>query len=46
MKKLSFPLAKTFVSHKGLGKIVETGTPEEFRNVMRIPFENHFARLF
>ncbi len=37
---------KTFVSHKGLVDILETGTPEFFRNAMRKHLENHFARLF
>ena len=37
---------KTFVSHKDLVKILETGTPELFRNAMRYHLENHFARLF
>lgn len=37
---------KTFVSHKGLVDILETGTPELFRNAMRMHLENHFARLF
>jgi len=37
---------KKFVSHKGLVDILETGTPELFRNAMRHHLENHFARLF
>lgn len=37
---------KTFVSHKGLIKILETGNPELFRNAMRKHLENHFERLF
>lgn len=40
------PMLKKFVSHKGLVKILETGTPESFRNGMRNHLENHFARLF
>jgi GntR family transcriptional repressor for pyruvate dehydrogenase complex len=40
------PLLKVFVSHKGLVEILENGTPEQFRNGMRIHLENHFARLF
>jgi len=40
------PLLKTFVSHKDLVKILEKGTPEEFRNGMRNHLQNHFARLF
>jgi DNA-binding FadR family transcriptional regulator len=40
------PRLKTFVSHKELVKILEKGTPEEFRNGMRNHLENHFARLF
>ncbi len=39
-------LLKTFVSHKGLVKILENGSPEGFRNAMRNHLENHFARLF
>lgn len=39
------PLQK-FVSHKGLVDVLETGTPELFRNSMRHHLENHFARLF
>ncbi|MBS1487788.1 MAG: FadR family transcriptional regulator [Bacteroidetes bacterium] len=37
---------KKFVSHKELVKILETGTPELFRNAMRNHLENHFKRLF
>lgn len=37
---------KTFVSHKGLINVLETGSPELFRNAMRNHLENHFARLF
>lgn len=37
---------KTFVSHKELVGIIETGTPERFRNAMRNHLENHFVRLF
>ncbi len=40
------PMLKTFVSHKGLVEILEDGTPEAFRNAMRMHLENHFARLF
>lgn len=39
-------LLKTFVSHKGLVKILENGSTEGFRNAMRNHLENHFARLF
>lgn len=39
------PLLKTFTSHKTLVNILETGTPEEFRNGMRNHLENHFARI-
>ncbi|WP_017260053.1 FadR/GntR family transcriptional regulator [Pedobacter arcticus] len=35
-----------FVSHKELLHILETGTPELFRNAMRKHLENHFSRLF
>jgi DNA-binding FadR family transcriptional regulator len=41
----SIPLRK-FVSHKELVDILETGTPDLFRNAMRHHLENHFARLF
>lgn len=41
----AIPLRK-FVSHKELVNILETGTPELFRNAMRHHLENHFARLF
>jgi len=37
---------KKFVSHKGLVDILEKGTPEQFRNAMRLHLENHFARIF
>lgn len=40
------PMLKTFVSHRELIKILENGTPEEFRNGMRNHLENHFSRLF
>jgi len=40
------PLLKIFVSHMGLVDILESGTPEQFRNGMRVHLENHFARLF
>jgi GntR family transcriptional regulator, transcriptional repressor for pyruvate dehydrogenase complex len=39
-------MLKMFVSHKELVHILETGTPEDFRNGMRNHLENHFARLF
>jgi DNA-binding GntR family transcriptional regulator len=39
-------LLKTFVSHKGLVKILENRSPEAIRNAMRNHRENHFARLF
>ena len=38
-------LLRNFVSHKGLVDILENGTPELFRNVMRHHLENHFARI-
>ncbi len=37
---------KTFVSHKELVEILETGTPDDFRMGMRNHLENHFARIF
>lgn len=37
---------KTFVSHKGLVDILETGTPDDFRTGMRSHLENHFIRIF
>lgn len=37
---------KRFVSHKGLVDIIESGSPEMFRNAMRNHLENHFSRLF
>ncbi|WP_264898759.1 FadR/GntR family transcriptional regulator [Sediminibacterium sp. TEGAF015] len=40
------PMLKTFVSHKELVDILENGSPEEFRNGMRVHLENHFTRLF
>ena len=40
------PVLKTFVSHKDLVKLLEKGTPEDFRNGMRSHLENHFIRLF
>lgn len=40
------PLLETFVSHKGLVNVLETGDPETFRNAMRNHLENHFIRLF
>lgn len=39
-------ILKMFVSHKELVHLLETGTPEDFRNGMRNHLENHFARLF
>ncbi len=36
---------KKFTSHKQLVRILEKGTPEEFRNGMRNHLENHFLRL-
>ncbi|MFI5192670.1 MAG: FadR/GntR family transcriptional regulator [Chitinophagales bacterium] len=40
------PMLKQFVSHSELVDILENGTPEKFRNGMRMHLENHFARLF
>lgn len=40
------PVKDSFVSHKDLVDIIETGNPEIFRNGMRNHLENHFARLF
>lgn len=40
------PDLKTFLSHKGLVDILETGTPAAFRDGMRDHLGNHFARLF
>ncbi len=40
------PMLKMFVSHKELVDILESGTPEMFRNGMRSHLENHFTRLF
>lgn len=40
------PKLKTFTSHKTLVDILETGTPELFRNGMRSHLENHFKRIF
>jgi DNA-binding FadR family transcriptional regulator len=37
---------RKFVSHKELVDILEKGTPELFRNAMRLHLENHFARIF
>ena len=37
---------KKFVSHKELVDVLETGTPELFRNSMRYHLENHFSRIF
>ncbi len=39
-------MLKMFVSHKELVHILETGTPEQFRNGIRNHLETHFARLF
>lgn len=39
-------VTKRFVSHRGLVDILETGSPELFRNAMRSHLEPHFARLF
>src|SRR6185312_13439639 len=39
-------MLKKFVSHKGLVDVLETGTPELFRNSMRHHLENHFSRIF
>ena len=36
----------TFVSHKQLVDLLETGNPETFRNGMRSHLENHFGRIF
>ena len=36
---------KKFISHKQLVSILETGTPEKFREGMRSHLENHFARV-
>ncbi len=44
LKKQDLP--KMFVSHKELVNILESGTPEQFRNGMRSHLENHFKRLF
>ncbi|XOV91019.1 MAG: FadR/GntR family transcriptional regulator [Bacteroidota bacterium] len=35
-----------YVSHKGLVDVLESGSPELFRNAMRNHLENHFLRLF
>jgi len=40
------PLLKTFVSHRGLVDILNSGTAEDFREGMRSHLENHFARIF
>lgn len=37
--------SKKFISHKGLVDILESGTPEQFRNAMRNHLDNHYARL-
>lgn len=37
---------KSYVSHKGLVRIIQRGTAEELRNGMRSHFENHYQRLF
>lgn len=36
---------KKFVSHKQLVSLLETGTPEKFREGMRSHLENHFSRI-
>lgn len=36
---------KKFVSHRQLVQLLETGTPEKFREGMRSHLENHFARI-
>lgn len=36
---------KKFVSHRQLVNILETGSPEKFREGMRRHLENHFARI-
>ncbi len=40
------PAGDSFVSHKDLVDIIETGNAEMFRAGMRRHLENHFARLF
>jgi hypothetical protein len=40
------PLFETFVSHKGLVDILDTGTVDDFRMGMRNHLENHFRRIF
>jgi GntR family transcriptional repressor for pyruvate dehydrogenase complex len=40
------PVNDSFVSHKDLVDIIETGNAERFRNGMRNHLENHFVRLF
>ena len=37
---------KNHTYSKMLVNILETGTPEEFRNGMRNHLENHFVRIF
>ncbi len=44
LKKMS--ASGSFVSHKDLVDIIETGNAEMFRNGMRSHLENHFVRLF
>ncbi len=44
LKKQDLP--KMFVSRTELVNILESGTPEQFRNGMRSHLENHFKRLF
>lgn len=39
-------LLQTFVSHIELVRILENGTPEEFRNGMRAHLQNHFLRIY
>ena len=35
----------SFVSHRDLLNILETGTPQEFRDAMRIHLEPHFEKV-
>lgn len=37
---------RPFVTHRGLVEILENGTPDEFRNAMRLHLDNHFRRVF
>jgi GntR family transcriptional regulator, transcriptional repressor for pyruvate dehydrogenase complex len=36
---------KVYVTHASLVDILENGTPEKFRNAMRMHLENHFERV-